>query len=115
MAAITPQRILEIGMGFWPAKVLLSAVEVGVFSALGTSAKTAEELRAEIGLHPRAIPDFLDALVALGFLERDGDGSDGALSQHGGDRRLPRPAKPAATSAASSRWRTPASTGSGAT
>jgi predicted O-methyltransferase YrrM len=75
MAAITPQRILEIGMGFWPAKVLLSAVEVGVFSVLGTSAKTAQELRAEIGLHPRAIPDFPDALVALGFLERDGNGA----------------------------------------
>ena len=45
MAALTPQRILAVGMGFWPAKVLLSAVEVG--------------------LHPRAIPDFPDALVAL--------------------------------------------------
>jgi len=61
-------------MGFWPAKVLLSAVELGVFSALGTSAKTAEELRAHLRLDARAVPDFPDALVALGFLERDGDG-----------------------------------------
>jgi len=72
--ALTPQRILEVGMGFWPAKVLLSAVELGVFSSLGASSKTPEELRALLGLHPRAVPDFPDALVALGFLERDGDG-----------------------------------------
>ena len=71
---LTPQRILEVGMGFWPAKVLLSAVELGVFSSLGASSKTPEELRALLGLHPRAVPDFPDALVALGFLERDGDG-----------------------------------------
>jgi len=70
---LTPQRILEVGMGFWPAKVLLSAVELGVFSSLGASSKTPEELRALLGLHPRAVPDFPDALVALGFLERDGD------------------------------------------
>src|SRR5207247_2806806 len=73
LMALTPQRILEVGMGFWPAKVLLSAVELGVFSSLGGSSKTPEELRALLGLHPRAVPDFPDALVALGFLERDGD------------------------------------------
>jgi O-methyltransferase domain/Dimerisation domain len=72
--ALTPQRILEVGMGFWPAKVLLSAVELGVFTSLGASSKTAEELRALLGLDRRAVPDFPDTLVALGFLERDGNG-----------------------------------------
>jgi hypothetical protein len=75
MDALTPERIFDVGMGFWPAKVLLSAVELGVFTALGAAAKTAEELRAALGLHARAIPDFPDALVALGFLGRDGDGA----------------------------------------
>ncbi len=75
MDTLTPQRILEVGMGFWPAKVLLSAVELGLFSALGTSSRTAEELRVILGLDPRAVPDFPDALVALGFLERDGLGA----------------------------------------
>ncbi len=74
MPALTPQRILDVGMGFWPAKTLLSAVELGLFSSLAEAPKTAEELRAALGLHPRAVPDFPDALVALGFLERDGDG-----------------------------------------
>jgi hypothetical protein len=72
--ALTPERILDVGMGFWPAKVLLSAVELDVFSCLGASSKTAEELRAALGLHARAVPDLPDALVALGFLARDGDG-----------------------------------------
>ena len=75
MDTLTPQRILEVGIGFWPAKVLLSAVELGLFSALGASSRTAEELRVILGLDPRAVPDFPDALVALGFLERDGLGA----------------------------------------
>ena len=43
---------------------------------------TGEEIGERIGLHPRAIYDFLDGLVALRFLDRDGDGPAGALSQH---------------------------------
>ena len=69
-----PSRILQIGMGFFASKTLLSAVELGVFAALGPSPLTGEELRQRIGLHPRAAFDFLDALVALGFLHRSGDG-----------------------------------------
>ena len=29
---LSPARIMEVGMGFWPAKVLLSAVELGLFT-----------------------------------------------------------------------------------
>ena len=65
---------MEVGMAFWPAKVLLSAVKVGVFTELGDGAKTGSELRDALGLHARSTPDFFDTLVALGFLERDGDG-----------------------------------------
>jgi predicted O-methyltransferase YrrM len=69
---------MEVGMAFWPSKVMLSAVELGVFSALGGGAKTGEELRQELGLHTRAVPDFFDTLVALRFLDRDGDGQAAA-------------------------------------
>jgi hypothetical protein len=67
-------RILEVGFGFWPSKVLLTAVELEVFTRLGDNSMTGEQLGQAVGLHPRGIWDFLDALVALGFLERDGDG-----------------------------------------
>jgi hypothetical protein len=72
-----PDRILEIGMGFWASKTLLSAVELGLFSALAAGPKTGDALEAALGLHPRATADFLDALVALGLLSRRGDGAEG--------------------------------------
>jgi hypothetical protein len=73
----TPDRILEIGFGFWPARVLLTAVEMGLFTRLGARAMTAQELGNALELHPRGTYDFFDALVALGFLLRDGDGPEG--------------------------------------
>ncbi len=76
MNQLSPARIMEVGMAFWPAKVLLSAVELGLFTTLSTSALTGAELQTALGLHPRANPDFFDTLVALRFLERDGDGTE---------------------------------------
>jgi hypothetical protein len=69
-----PGRIMQIGMGFWPAKTLLSAIELGVFTALSGKSSTASELEREIGLHPRGVTDLLDTLVALDLLARDGEG-----------------------------------------
>jgi hypothetical protein len=65
---------MEVGMAFWPAKVLLSAIELQLFTELGPRSLTGTELQAALRLHPRANPDFFDTLVALRFLERDGDG-----------------------------------------
>ena len=48
-SAPTPDQILQTGLAFWASKALLSAVEME---------------------HPRSARDFLDSLVALGFLER---------------------------------------------
>lgn len=75
MTTASPARIMEVGMAFWPAKVLLSAIELRLFSELGSTSKTGAELQAALALHPRANPDFFDTLVALRFLDRDGDGS----------------------------------------
>src|ERR1700738_4731108 len=70
-------HIMDVGAGFWPAKTLLSAVELDLFSALGGASMSGEEVGARLALHPRAIDDFLDALGAVRFLERDGQGTDG--------------------------------------
>jgi hypothetical protein len=75
-----PSRIMQVGMGFWPAKTLLSAVELGVFTKLGEKPMTAAELGGALGLAPRAWYDFFDALVALRFLERDGQGAQARYS-----------------------------------
>jgi SAM-dependent methyltransferase len=72
-AALTPGRIMELGLGFWGSKALLSAVELGVFTELASGACDGDKLTTRLGLHPRSARDFLDALVALGMLDRDGD------------------------------------------
>lgn len=74
MTTLSPARIMEVGMAFWPAKVLLSAIELGLFSELGSGSLTGAELQAALGLHPRANPDFFDTLVALRFLDRQDNG-----------------------------------------
>src|SRR5689334_16877908 len=66
--------ILQTAFAFWSSKVLLTAVEFGVFTRLGDRRLTGAELGAELDLHPRGTSDFLDALVAMQFLGRDGDG-----------------------------------------
>jgi hypothetical protein len=68
--AVNPEHIMQIGLGFWASRTLLSAVELGLFTALAIKESDAEELRVRLGLHPRATRDFFDALVALGFLQR---------------------------------------------
>ncbi len=69
----TPERIMQLGLGFWGSKTLLSAVEIGLFTELAKGSLGLETLAERLMLHPRSATDFLDALVALGMLERDGD------------------------------------------
>jgi len=71
---LDPTHIMQTATGFWASKTLLTAVEFDLFTTLGAGAMTAPELGEELGLHERGIYDFFDALVALKFLERDGDG-----------------------------------------
>ena len=77
MNQLDPTHIMQTATGFWASKVLLTAVEFDLFSTLGDRSMTAEQLGAALGLHPRGRYDFFDALVALGFLHRDGDGPEG--------------------------------------
>jgi O-methyltransferase domain/Dimerisation domain len=74
MTQITYDRIMQTAMGFWASKTLFSAVELGVFAALSATPMPAEELRRRVGIHERSARDFFDALVALGFLDRDDAG-----------------------------------------
>jgi hypothetical protein len=69
--AISPDHILQVGFGFWAAKSLLSAVELGVFSVLAAGPLEGHVLAARVGVHRRAASDFFDSLVALKFLQRD--------------------------------------------
>ncbi len=69
-----PSSILQVGFGFFGSKVLLSAIELELFTKLGSQSLTAKQLGDQLGLHPRAHFDFFDALTSLGFLVREGTG-----------------------------------------
>jgi hypothetical protein len=73
---VDPSHIMQVGMGFWASKTVLSAVELELFTKLGSDGMTGSRIAEALELHARAIPDFPDALVALQLLEREGQGSD---------------------------------------
>ena len=69
---ITPAKVMQLGLGFWGSKALLSAIELGLFTELSRGSLDAETLGKRLQLHPRSARDFFDALVALGMLKRTG-------------------------------------------
>ncbi len=73
---LDPSHIMQIGFGFWGSKTLLSAVELGLFTELAKGPASAAAIGDRLGLHSRSTRDFLDALVALGLLQREGRGVD---------------------------------------
>jgi SAM-dependent methyltransferase len=77
---LDPSQIIQVGLGFWASKTVLSAVELELFTHLGDGTMKGEEIGQRLGLHERAIYDFLDTLVALGLLDREGEGSEGRYS-----------------------------------
>lgn len=71
---VTPEAIMQLGLGFWGSKTLLSAVELGLFTELASSGPLGvDALTDRLGLHTRGTRDFLDALVALRMLGRTHD------------------------------------------
>jgi hypothetical protein len=73
-SSVTPDRIVKLGHAFRAAKTLLSAVELGVFTALADGPLDLEAVSRRTGIHQRGARDFFDALVALGLLDRDASG-----------------------------------------
>jgi hypothetical protein len=71
---LTPDRIFRASRSYRDSQLLLSAIELGVFTELGKGPRSARQLSRALGLSERLAPQWLDALVALGFLDRDGAG-----------------------------------------
>ncbi len=70
---LSPERIMALASGFWGSKVLLSAVELGLFTELAKGPLDSNTLSQRLNLHPRGARDFYDALVSLGMLARTGE------------------------------------------
>src|SRR4051812_16251502 len=69
--ALTPERLMQLGLGFMASKTLLSAIELDLFTTLANGPMDHQQLTVTLGLHGRGAQDFLDTLVALGMLERE--------------------------------------------
>jgi Dimerisation domain len=65
-------RIWQVTLGYAASKVLSVAIELGLFSALAKGSLDAESIGQKLRFHPRALHDFVDALVAAGLLACDG-------------------------------------------
>ncbi len=68
-AAVTFEDLRSLAAGFQPAKLLMTALDLGVFDILARGPATAEEVAAALGLDARATEIASNALVALGVLE----------------------------------------------
>lgn len=70
---VDPSNIMQVGMGFWASKTLLTAVKMGLFTQLAVKPLSANEVKLQLCLNSRGLYDFLDSLVALGFLKKKGN------------------------------------------
>jgi precorrin-6B methylase 2 len=67
-------------MGFFASKVLLSAVELQLFTKLAQEPATRQDIATTLQLNGRGAADFLDTLVSLGLIERQGSGDTAVYS-----------------------------------
>lgn len=72
----TPDRIVDIAIGFMGAKQLTAASRIGLFSALADGAKNVREIAAATAHSERQVRTLADAMNSLGLLER----SDGTYA-----------------------------------
>lgn len=71
----SPESIMQIGMGFWASKTLLTGVKFQLFTHLAEKQKlSGPEIKSLLDLKctDRNVFDFLDTLVTFGFLQREG-------------------------------------------
>ncbi len=63
------QAIAELSRGFWASRLLISAVELDLFTTLGGQSLTAAQLATRLDADERGVEILSNALVALGFLD----------------------------------------------
>ena len=68
---VDPSHIMQIGMGFWASKTLLTAVKLELFTRLAVRPLSAKEIKFEICLHERGLYDFLDTLGCTGIFAKN--------------------------------------------
>src|SRR5438093_12980267 len=67
---VTPDRIMQMAHGFWPAAIISSAAAFDFFTHIAHGHDTADTVASAAGTDPRGTRMVLDALVALEFLTK---------------------------------------------
>ncbi len=73
MSATSPEALLALARGFQESRVLLTGAELDLFTLLSRESLPAEAVALRLKAEPRATAVLLDALAAMGILEK-GDG-----------------------------------------
>jgi SAM-dependent methyltransferase len=71
--AFSPQGILEMASAFQRSRVLLTACELGLFTALAEGARSSPQVARALGADGRATDRLMNALCAVGLLEKRGE------------------------------------------
>lgn len=70
----TPERIVEMLQAFERTEALRTAIELGLFSALGGSVRSLPELAKSTGASERGLRALLHFLASVGLIEKTADG-----------------------------------------
>lgn len=73
MTTVTPDSIFQVASGFMASKHLFVANEVGLFECLAEGPSTLDDLSHRTGVSRSTIRILADAMVALGFVERQAE------------------------------------------
>lgn len=69
---VTPDRIMQMAHGFWPAAILSSAAAYDFFTHIAHGRDTSDAIAGAAGTDPRGTRMVLDSLVALELLTKQG-------------------------------------------
>jgi len=72
-AELLRQQLFEDLDGFTSSRVLMAAIELGLFAALRDGPLTHGEILQRLALHPEKGADFLSICARFGYLGREGD------------------------------------------
>ncbi|MFZ5648903.1 MAG: DUF2284 domain-containing protein [Bacillota bacterium] len=69
----SPQYLEDLATGYWFSEILFTAVEMDIFTLLEPAGKNAPDIAGITGCSLRGMERFLQALCALGLINRNGE------------------------------------------
>ncbi len=69
--ALSPVNVMEMAWGFQNSRILLTAYELELFTALGDKSATSAEVARSLGTDERATDRLMNALCAIGLLQKE--------------------------------------------